>query len=218
LGNVIEREEVIPEVSPGEFRFTEITQILYIDKGILCSYVPMVTPTLSLYTSTGQYVGETFYFSTAFNFKYENKTRKKDKIIFLQETNKKISLANSDVTLKELYNRNMVETIWPQVLSNKIDVYDVATNKKLDPAALHSSVQYKAATLSPIYDSVDVVFKYETINEPAKPGDFSHAALLQDWYYNQTKNIIFSKIKELYLYATPLNGKEPVEVIKLVFK
>lgn len=220
LGRVIEEDRTIPEVDPLKFKYTEITQVLYIEKGVLKSYVPMVTPTLSLYLSTGKYIGETFYFTTAFNLKYNYKPRKRDKIVFLQQTKKELKFSDSKNNLKEMYGANLMETLWPSVVSGKIKLYNVASGKEVSLTSFNMPQEHNALVSSPVYDSVNVVFKYETVIKSAKPTDFTAAVLVQDWYYNESRNIVFNKIKEMHLYmnnAEPETNSPPAPVLKLVF-
>ncbi len=221
LGNVVEQDKKIPEVDTLEFKYTEITQILYVENGVLKSYVPMVTPTLSLYLTTGKYIGETFYFTTAFNLKYNYKPSKRDKILFLQETTKGLKFPDAENNLKEMFGNNLIQTLWPHVLSGKIELYNAATNKKANPAELNTTLHYQQQVLSPIYDSINAIIKFETVVKSANPKDFSHALMVQDWYYNESENIVFNRIKELYLYANKATQEadaQSLPVLKLVFK
>ena len=68
----------IPEKDSSNFKRTEVTQILYIEKGKLKSYIPFITPALPVYMmSSGQYIGERFYFTTCFNYRYSSNPGKK---------------------------------------------------------------------------------------------------------------------------------------------
>ena len=72
----------------------------------------------------------------------------------------------------------------------------------------------------PLYDSINRVFRYDTFIRPLKPKDFTDIILVQDWYYNKTKNIVFNQVRELHLVVDrdSLNGKKKkVTVLKLLF-
>ncbi|MBK6634962.1 MAG: hypothetical protein IPG38_12210 [Chitinophagaceae bacterium] len=95
------------KIDTTRFLITEITQILYVEKGILKSYIPFVTPALPVYLSSGKYLGESFYFNTAYNYKYNRKFRKKNKLIFLGQTTSmlKNDLEQSKDQLKTMYGK-----------------------------------------------------------------------------------------------------------------
>jgi len=223
LGNVIEYKRQIPEIDISTFIITEVTQILYIENGTLKSYIPWVTPTLPVHLSTGVYLGESFYYNTAYNFKYNYKSHKRNKIILLKQTNKKIKLAVADThnQLKVLYGRNFIETLWPYILQNKIEVFSVDSNKIADPAELDSRFSFTQQVFVPFFDSVNSVTAYKVENNDLELQKFTDASLVQDWYYDATKNIVFNKITALYLYInsyTKEDEKKPEPVLKLVFK
>ncbi len=102
-------------IDTARFVITEITQVVYVEKGILKSYIPFVTPALPVYLSSGKYLGESFYFNTAYNYKYNRKFPKKTKLIFLGQTKSKLKndqLQNKD-QLKTMYGKNLLEHSGP---------------------------------------------------------------------------------------------------------
>jgi hypothetical protein len=223
LGNVIEYKRQIPEIDTSTFMITEVTQILYIENGTLKSYIPWVTPTLPVHLSTGVYLGESFYYNTAYNFNYKYKSRKRNKIIFLKQTNKKLKLspADTDNQLKGLYGRNLIETLWPYVLQNKIELFSVDNNNIVNPAELDNRFSFTQPIVIPLFDSVNRISAFKMENNALEPQKFTDAALVQDWYYDATKNIVFNKITAMYLYVNSSNKedeKKPEPVFKLVFK
>lgn len=218
-GNVIKANIFQKESNASIYNITEVTQILFIEKGVLKSYVPFVTPTLPLFLSSGKYLGESYYFNTAYNFKHNYKLRKRHKVIFLEQTNKPLQLKPSDEEngLKELYGKNLIETLWPYIMENKIDVISKDGKKLMAAADLNNTSGISGIALIPLYDSVNAVYTYKSEYSKLTPAVFTHAVLVQDWYYNQTKNIVFNKIKEMYLY-TDDDSKTASPVLRLVFK
>ncbi|MFM6926567.1 MAG: hypothetical protein ACKOU7_13755, partial [Ferruginibacter sp.] len=81
-GNEVLVKRAIPEKNRSNFRVTEVTQILYIENGKLKSYIPFVTPTLPVFMSSGNYIGERFYFTSCFNYRYNDKPGNTNKLIF----------------------------------------------------------------------------------------------------------------------------------------
>jgi hypothetical protein len=221
-GEITGHQRLVPQVDTSAFKLTEVTQILFIQKGVLKSYIPWVTPTLPVVTSSGKYIGESFYFNTAYNRKYNRKPRRINKLLYLSQTNKNINLHqySADNILKEMYGKNLIETLWPQVLNGKIDVFSIGNNERLTPEKL---MQANAGTLVPFYDSTAnaTIYKYEFIGEPVSPEKFTDVELVQNWYYDARKNMVFSKILEMYLFTNKPDETEPAKsspVLKLVFK
>ncbi|MBK9485773.1 MAG: hypothetical protein IPO01_11390 [Chitinophagaceae bacterium] len=208
----------VPEKDSSNFKRTEVTQILYIEKGKLKSYIPFITPTLPVYMSTGKYIGERFYFTSCHNYTYNSKPRNKSKLIFLTQTKKMISLATTqNDQLKEMYGQNLVEAIWPHVLKNKIDVFAIKDNWKLKREELDISIAVNEPILVPIYDSAGNVISYVVTSKPVDMNRFTDVQLVQDWYYDHKRNKIYSNIKELILLLKK-DDKEMAPVLRLVFR
>ena len=219
-GEVVEYVKAVPTIDTSTFRLTEITQILYVVNGILKAYIPWVTPTLPVYISSGKYIGESFYFNTAYNYKYNYKHRKRHDTIFLKQTSSALVTNSNETLLKELYGKNLVEVIWPFVLNNTITAYSMPDNKKVDPGNLDMFLKNDFPMILPLYDSINRVFRYDTFIRPLKPKDFTDIILVQDWYYNKTKNIVFNKVRELHLFderKSASGDKKRQPVLKLVF-
>ena len=209
----------VPEKDSSNFKRTEVTQILYIEKGKLKSYIPFITPTLPVYMSTGKYIGERFYFTSCYNFTYNKKPRNKNKLIFLTQTKKLIGLAAIQRTdqLKEMFGQNLVETLWPHVLKNEIDVFAIKDNRKLKPEELDISLVVNEPILVPIYDSAGNVVSYVVTSKPIDMNRFTDVQLVQDWYYDHKRNKIYSNIKEMILFLKK-EDKETTPVLRLVFR
>ncbi|MBK6381325.1 MAG: hypothetical protein IPF72_17285 [Chitinophagaceae bacterium] len=210
----------VPEKDSSNFKGTEVTQILYIEKGKLKSYIPFITPTLPVNISSGKYIGERFYFTSCFNYTYNSKPRNKSKLIFLTQTKKMISLTTTqNDQLKEMYGQNLLESIWPYVLKNEIDVFAVEDNRKLKQEELKSNLLFSDAKIIPIYDSISIatVKKFLVIYDPIDPSRFTNVQLVQDWYYDHKRNKIYSNIKEMILFIKR-DDKEKAPVLRLVFR
>jgi hypothetical protein len=199
------------------------TQILYIENGQLKSYIPWVAPTFSAIVAE-QFLGVDTYFGTCLNFKYNFKPASNDNIIFLGET-KRMVLYDSvfkTETLKQTYGRNLLQSIWAYVAAGKINVYNSATNKKVLPQDLDyfslSSQPYSVA----LYDSFgnEIGTKYKNPNPI--PYYITEVEIVQQWYYNYTKNIVTCKIPGMFLYAGRDDNNNPVKadkpVLKILFK
>lgn len=221
-GNVVWHFNNKPNNHPPIYGITEVCQILYVQNGKLKTYVPFVTPVLPLFMSTGKYLGESFYFNTAYNFNRKSKNRKKDKIVFLQQTSKPVLLNEpyKKNNLKELYGKNWLETLWPSLAANNIAVFSIEQNRALTDSELTPETSITIPEVAPLYDSAGAISKYKIEKVGIRPADFTEAVLIQDWYYNASKNIVYNKIREIYLYtndaAEPNNRKEPL--VKLIFR
>lgn len=221
--NEPKQNKIIPIKNNSNFKITELTQILYVEKGKLKSYIPFISPTLPVFMSSGNYIGERFYFSTCFNYTYNQKPRKKSKLIFLLQTKKMMPLHPPQQTdqLKTMYGKNLLETLWPYRFANKIDAYTIDGNRKLAPGELNANTSNDQPSIVPIYDSVGHIIRYQVVARQAEPNEFTDAQIWQDWYYDTKKNKVFSFITTMVLYVNTSNQKENIEpeaILKLVFK
>jgi len=204
---------------------TEIVQIFYIENGKPASYIPWVSPViLPVTTSSGVFLGNTTPFSSCFNFTYNSFASEKDKITLLSQTNHKLYLDTvaAERKLKELYGRNMVETLWPYIMANKYSLYLTDSDKKIKAADINAELSkiFNEAVPIPVYDENGNA-TIKTYIAPFSPKRFTGIELIQDWYYDYTKNIVFNKIKAAYLYAKKWDSNNltiaAVPVLKIVF-
>ncbi len=214
----IKWEDQRRKIDTVSFTMIDITQVLYIENGKLKSYVPWVSPMIPIVTSFGVTLGDGGYFSTCFNFKYNYEPSQKTRTLFLSQTRQKIRLdtTGSGNRLKELYGRNLIETLWPYILENKFEVLSTETNTKLKIEEINPN-QLKIPVA--FFDSLGIS-TYWTQYIDLNPAWFTEIQLVQDWYYNYTENIVFNKIRELYLYIKDPSKEEggvSLPVLKIVF-
>ncbi len=203
---------------------TEIKQLLYIENGKLKSYVAWVSPMVPVITSMGVNLGNGGYFSTCFNFNRNYSLRKKDYVLSLSETRLVMypdSLYQWD-RVKELYGRNFIEILWPHIENGEFEVYITDTNTKLKKEEIIPYVLKKTAIPSPVYDSNgNITTAIEYVENSFFPKKITKTELVQDWYYNYRENIVFSKIRELYLYvqrpSSTRDNPETMQLLKIVF-
>ncbi len=225
-GNISEFPKQEPKIiHPADLDSTEIDDILYIKNGELKSTVTWVTPLMPVTTSAGVYLGESVYFSTCFNLNIDYKPAKKNTILFLAQTSRNIRLDSFDLNmraLKELYGRNIIKSLWPYIMKNKFDVFSVDKNKKISASELNRGLLNSISIKETPYDSIIGIPPYEYPNSlPLTADDFLMAALKQDWYYDRTANIVFNKIREMWLYTKKIDGykedDKPSPILKIVF-
>jgi len=207
-------------INPDSLLLTDITQILFIEDGVLKSYVPLISPMNSIRTSTGIYLGQGSFLSTCFNFKYRYRPGKKSSPLFLLETSRKIDLDSNAVIhpIKQLYNRNLIETLWPYILQGKADAFSMKSNTRLKKEEINPYLLRNTRIPVPTYDSAGTVSGFILPQLDFSPGEFTGIGLVQDWYYNYRDNIVFNKIKELLLYAKNPSAEEgSIPVLKIVF-
>jgi hypothetical protein len=216
-GNPIVVQRPVPAIDTAGFKLTEVTQILYIEKGILKSYIPFVTPALPVYMSTGRYIGERLYFNTCYNYRYSGKARKKSKLIFLSQTKKIIKFDGTQINneLKTMYGNDLIKSLWPYVMQNKIPAYAVDKEERLKPEDLNMGLVKTWPIILPVYNPNGAVVKYEVVPVEVDPGKYSSVMLIQDWYYDNKRNKLYTSIKEMILYIKK-DDKEPVPFVRLI--
>lgn len=223
-GNASEynREDSRQHVYIDSLIYTDIIQILYIEDGKLQSYIPWIAPMKPVITSMGTYLGDGDYFSTCFNFKHNYRPKKKNKPVYLSETKQTIDLDSAGVIthVKQFYSRTLVEALWPYILEGRYTVFTAGDNRKLKKDEVESYLllesQFETASCN---DSIKPLISL--VQAPVNIKAFSEVQLIQDWYYDQKKNIVFSRIKELCLHRKKLTAeggtKEIKPVLKIVF-
>ena len=154
-------------------------------------------------TSTGTYLGDGDLFSSCFNFNYKTAAGSRDNKLFISRTRRNLRLDSFDVKskLKELYGRNLVQTLWPYILRNNIRVFSLEKNKFLKAEEINSSLVNETELPIPVYDSAGNQTGQMAVHGALAPEVFTKVELIQDWYYDKTLNTVFAINKQLVLYA-----------------
>ncbi|MEO8772172.1 MAG: hypothetical protein ABI402_18880 [Ferruginibacter sp.] len=229
FGNIRNREAFEKESRTPVNRFDSsvndllyLTEILYIEKNKLKSYIAWVSPQTAIYTSSDLFLGTCDYFLTAFNFDDNFEPAKNDNIIDLGKTQRQFftdSFTSND-RIKELYGRNLIETLWPYVLNNKLEIFSLKTNKKLTPTEMDINLAYETPVMVPLFDSLG----NEIGNKPMTGGSIleyiSKIEMTQECYYDVSKNIVYNKIPEIILFSRSPWYENPdlKPILKIVFK
>ena len=224
LGNIsVIKKSASLKIDTSKITLTDAIQILYVEKGQLKSYIPWIATMTPIVTSAGIYLGDGECFSTCFNLQYKTTLRNAEKDIFLGHSNKKIIIDSVDRRnkLKELYGRNLVQTLWPLIIKGGIKVFSPQTGKLISISEINSDLVNEEKTQVPLYDSVGNLIGYRQVQEPLSPDFFSRAELEQDWYYNNATNIVYNRIRKLVLYAKKQSsgGEASVAtpILKIIF-
>jgi hypothetical protein len=212
-----------PDFDTASFTMTDVTQVFYIEKGKLKSYTAWVSPLIPIITSSGKYLGDGGYFSTCFNFKYNYSPGKRTAPLFLSQT--RLILKPDSIgtlqRLKELYGRNLVQTLWPYIINGDIEVYSAETNSRLNKDEINTYLVKKTNLPAPVYDTAAATTGFQLPEMSFDPKNIIKLELVQDWYYEQKENLVYNKIREMYLYALiPVSEEDqgkPAPLLKIVF-
>ena len=218
-GNLI---SPVPPIKPYKIdtsgsNITNVTQVFYIENGQLKSYVTWVSPCIvEIRTGMDSLLGLSEYFSSCHNLKFDYAPGEEDQVIFLVQSKNRFrldSILQRD-KLKQLYGRGLVETLWPYITDNKLELYSDISKTKINP-------WYTEDTISTVINllrgsGIDGNLMME------KYGAFPEIQIVQDWYYNYTDNIVFNKVREIYIYIGKWAGTEKYNssfpILKIVFK
>jgi len=224
-GNLIRTLTVSAKhIDTAAFTLTQLIQVLYLEKGQLHSYVPWVSPMIPVYTSTGILLGNGNYFSSCFNYNYNYRPAKENKNTWLMKTSRKLRVDSLDdrSKLKELYGRNLVLSLWPYIINGKIGIREYATKRKLSPKDINTDLVNLEKIVVPVYDLNGNVTGEQYVINDLYPSDFTLVELVQDWFYDQAKNIVYSTINEVILFARKRGPRgddgEASPILRLVFK
>lgn len=220
LGNEISAStEVISDQGP--IGILNIYQIFHVENGKLLSYISRVSPLKNIVITSGVFLGRSEYFSTALNMNPFFKKDKKDKIIFLKTTKTIIvvdSIAKNN-RLKETFGHNLIETLWPYIISNKLSIFNAGTNQSTTIDKINHNNELNLETVAvPIYDSLGNLEKNKPIFINIGANNFDKISLIQRWYYNDTKNIVYCIIPEAYLFLKRLDKNATIKDLKPALK
>lgn len=202
--------KTFPDIGPKGT--LNVEQILYVENGKLFSYISRVSPLKNIFTSSGEYLGKGEYFTTSIHYKHSNKNFKKKESLFLKQSSTLILLDSIDKKnkLKETYGQNLLETLWPYMVANKIPVYNAFTNELTSLTQINTLNQLNLPTIKiPIYDSVGNFDRMKIVFEQIQPKKFNKILITQQWYYNERKNIVYCIIPEAFLFL-----KKEEDIIK----
>ncbi|MEP7236405.1 MAG: hypothetical protein ABI685_01010 [Ferruginibacter sp.] len=226
-GNLPDMSKIKPyEIDTTILTSTAITQILYIENGVLKSYVPWISPSIVKETTaqTNIFIGYSEYFSSCYNYNFNYQPNKINEILYMGETNRKLksdSMGYGYSPIKELYRKNLLEALLPNFWTNKFDIFTVDTKIKLNPKEISDSAIFELNKV-PENGNYDSISLYKFPENYFNLEDIKEFELVQDWYYDSHENIVFNKIKELYLWAKKwtINGedKKSSPILKIVFK
>lgn len=205
---------------PVSFNVAEVVQVLFIRDGKLSSYVPFVSPKMSIATSSGIFLGLSNYFSSSFNYSYKTRPSRRKNLIPLSQT-KRFILQDStyrSINLKSMYGRGLVASLWPYIIKEKLKIFDANTGKSF---------------------SIDSLIKDFALNDPNRyqPGDsilytryrndytdklplsyINKLEIVQDWFYDKKKNMVFNTTLELRIHMRPWKKEQGVDPEGIVFK
>lgn len=238
-GNVVKKpteeqkrdNELIPENELNDssvFNVLEIPQLLYFENNRLKVFIPFVYTKRSIITSGQINLGPALLFATCFNFKRKQTAGKRDKIIPLQQTTKRINIDSIFIgyehyQVKEMYEKNIAKMLWPLISNESPNVYSAVNGSKLSMNDLNNLLNQGEKIVVPVYDSTGNITASEYFfKSTLSPAVFKEIEITQQWYYNETKNIVYCFIPQIILYA-PLfkNGTyeaAPSPVVTILFK
>lgn len=200
--------------------FMNVEQILYVTKGKLYSYIPWVTPTMSVYTSSNKFIGTTEYFSSGINMKYNSKTSRRDQIKFIKTTKRKFILDTMPRTnmLKQVYGINLLEAIWKDLLNEQHEVVDLRSGQNTSLRNAKEFIFTNSIDI-PVYDSLGRVLGTRSYREPVTASLFSQMELTQNWFYNSSRNVVENRITGITLFVRNKgNFQTLIPAFKIIFK
>lgn len=199
-----------------------VYEIFFIKSGRLNAYTTYTAPVFLIITGSNDTLGRAEFFVTAINKNPFFKSAAKDRVTYLGQTRRAVlvdSVPPAD-RLKELYGRNLIKALWPTILSPKTEKILMSTGKKITAKELQGGEWTGNAVSVPQYDSVGNISDTRKIYPEINAAVFKKAEITQTWFYNRTKNIVFSKIPDIILF-TNISDKNGVATltpaVKIVF-
>lgn len=204
-GSVMEAED--PLFSEKYFdsltaNLLEAQEIIFIRKGKLMTYIPWLSPKYMVYTSWGERLGMANAFNTAFNNSYKIKRSLSRNAKLIGQSQKHFSLESLEPKmLKQLYEQNFLEALWPYLDKHFYKFYDLTRSSPIELKNIDKSLVDNRELTIPVYDSTGKMTAQKIPFPPLTPSDVQEIGISEDWYYNERKQKAFSKIRTITLYA-----------------
>ena len=193
----------------------EIQQVLYIQSGRLKSYIPWVSPKYAVYTSWGQKLGVANVFNTAFNKQRNSSSSLKKKAALLGSIKTMMRIDSSQSMLKQLYAQNLLQALWPHLHKKQYEIYRADSAIKIPFEKINKTLVDTQQISIPVYDVEGNITAYKILSQQDQPLELSSITaveIIQHWFYNAKKNIVFNTIEQLVLYAHKWNnGQQDVQ-------
>lgn len=183
----------------------KVHQILYVENGILKSHITRVSPLIEVKLKSGLRLGKAEFFSTALSNITNNIDLKTESNTNLGTT-KTLFTADSlpiTQTLKTTFNNNLIETLWSKIESGVVKIYLNNNKKSTTLQQINEGNLMDLPIINiPIFNEVGTLSKTKKLFIPLKPSLFKKVMIIQQWYYNEQKNILTNKIVELTIYLS----------------
>ena len=199
----------------------EIQQILYIQSGHLKSYIPWVSPKYAVYTSWGQKLGVANAFNTSFNKSANKSSSLKKKALLLGSTKTMLRLDTAQNMLKQLYAQNLLQALWPHLHKKQYEIYRADTTIQIPFEKINKSLLDTQQINIPVYDAEGNITAYQILSQHDQSLDLTSITgveIMQQWFYNEKKNIVFNTIEQLVLYAHKWNNGKQDELASPILK
>ncbi|MCP9750903.1 hypothetical protein [Ferruginibacter sp. HRS2-29] len=225
LGNIVNDIPVVKSLLFDNIAFDSVMndqvfveQFLYIKKNKLLSHVSWISPKKKVVTAGGTYLGNTLVFNAYYNTTESISKRTRKKAISLGTTNRILtdSSLQSDMT-KQWYNENFATALWPALAADNIDIYRIDSSKKIEIGEINGNLLGYSIDV-PVYDDAGYLINSKPVLAPLTPSTFTKIMLIQEWYYNASKEVVFNDIKEVILYAVKNNNSESTPVLRIIFR
>ena len=223
-GTVIESENPLFSVNYFDTQtndLVEIEQILYLQSGRLKSYTPWFSPKYAVYTSWGQKLGVANAFTTGFNKSLHISSGIQKRAQLLGSTKTMMRLDTNKNMLKQLYEQNLMQALWPHLNKKFYAVYRMDSLIKIQFQNINMSLVDSRKIDVPVYDSAGTITGSQIFTNEDQPLNLSAITgiqLEQNWYYNAKKNIVYSTITALVLFAKKINSDKQDELASPVLK
>lgn len=180
----------------------ETQEIIFIKNGKPLTYIPFVSAKYNVYTSWGEKLGIANAFNTAFNNCYKLRRSLSRKAMMIGQTQKHYVLKSLEAKmLKQLYEQNFVEALWPHLNNKYYHFYDLTRSSPIKLKNIDKSLIDNREMTVQVYDSTGQLNAQKVPFLPLSHADIQEVRISEEWFYNEKKQKVFSKIKTITLYA-----------------
>jgi hypothetical protein len=232
--NYIDKQVPLPELSNSELLSTKTfgeennsllyaEQFLYFNKKQLRSHVSWVSPAKKIFTLQGVYLGNSYIFNAFHNTSGTIRKSTRRKAISLGTTS--IILTDSSLNgemIKQWFGETFAVALFHTLSSDDIEIYTIDPMKKINYSELDSVRLDDYRLETPKYNIFGELMGGGFQDHRLDPKDFTKASILQQWFYDPKKQIVFNDVKEIVLFAKKIKDGQPEAnpspVLRIVYK
>lgn len=179
-----------------------VEQFIYVDNGKLRSHVSWISPVFNVITPVGTHLGTSYAFNAYYNKKERIRRSVRRKAIYLGQTTRTLTDPLPLMgMIKRWYNQSLPEALWSSISAGSTGIHLPGTMQKITCAAIDAGLYSDEKINIPLYDSTGNMSGSTSAIPAFEVRKLSEVAIVQDWFYSPSKQLMYNNITSLIFYA-----------------